>query len=230
MKRYNVIAVDGPAGSGKSTVAGMVAERLGYIHADSGAIYRTITLAMMRIHGEGETPEQFGQILGPHGDCSSSRCRVVLEGGKQSNRIGEEDVGDAIRTPEVTSRIKFIADNPRCRDEVNRLLREFSSQTSLVVDGRDIGTVVFPETPYKFFLTATARIRAERRMNEFTKGGRLELTLDDVEKEIQKRDREDENRAVGALRQAGDAILIDTTELGINDVVAKLLSYLQIQF
>ncbi|MCR9141738.1 MAG: (d)CMP kinase [bacterium] len=238
--RYPVVALDGPAGSGKSTVARKLAERLGFIHADSGAIYRTLTLACMRKFGPGESVADFGKALEAAGlqrtDLEKLGCAVALDSGteaggeaKQSNRIEGRDVGEDIRTPEVTARIRFIADNLACREMVNQLLRDFSLQTGLVADGRDIGTVVFPETPFKFFLDASVEVRAKRRFEDFEKQGKT-VPMKDLEADIAARDEQDRNRPMGALRPADDAILIDTSSLDVNAVLSRVLSHLQIQF
>ncbi|MBX7056954.1 MAG: (d)CMP kinase [Leptospirales bacterium] len=225
-----VIALDGPAGSGKSTVASMLAERLAYLHADSGAIYRTLTLAWMERMGEGLSPEDFGRL------ATADKLRpeelgveVRLVEGRQSNCLNGVDVGARIRTPQVTARIRYIADMRACRDVVNAQLRSFARVADLVVDGRDIGSVVFPETPYKFYLDASVQVRAERRQGEFQRGG-AQVGMEQLAREIHERDEQDRARPFGALRQAEDAILIDTSLLSPNDVVHRLLSYLQIQF
>lgn len=226
-----VIALDGPAGSGKSTVADIVAEKIGYIHADSGAIYRTLTLAYMERLGAGESAAAFGELLsGQRPAPDSLECRIEMSGGKQSAFLAGQDVGDRIRSREVTERIVFIADDPECRAEVNRLLRRFAATQALVVDGRDIGTVVFPDTPYKFYLDASARVRAERRRGDLIERGLGDASVDELVAEIERRDEGDRNRAIGALRQAEDAILIDTSELSIEAVVQRILSHLQIKF
>ncbi len=226
-----VIALDGPAGSGKSTVADLVAEALGYIHADSGAIYRTLTLAYMERMGAGETAAAFGGLLSGNRPVPSDLgCRVELADGKQKAWIGAVEIGDRIRTREVTERIRYIADDPACRSEVNRLLREFARFSPLVVDGRDIGTVVFPDTPWKFFLEASATVRAGRRRGELTQRGMGTVDITELEAEIIRRDEQDRNREIGALRQAGDAILIDTSELTVEAVVQRVLARLQILF
>ena len=226
-----VVALDGPAGSGKSTVARILAERLGYVHADSGGMYRTVTLALMGRFGAYATADEFGAgaARAPL-HLSELACSVVLAEGRQSNRIDSVDVGDRIRTPEVTARIRYIADNPVYREAVNEMLRRFAEQTDLVVDGRDIGSVVFPQTPYKFFVTASPRVRALRRLKDYDGSGFSDVSLESLEADISRRDREDEERPIGALKQAPGAILIDTSGLDIDSVVSALLSHLQIQF
>ena len=226
-----VVALDGPAGSGKSTVAGLVAEQLKFVHADSGAIYRTLTLGYMEKLGPGDTATAFGESLsGERPAPASLECRIEMVDGRQTAFLSGQEVGDRIRSREVTERIVTIADDPECRVEVNRILREFAGQQALVVDGRDIGTVVFPDTPYKFFLDASARVRAERRRGELIQRGLGDAAVDELEAEIERRDEGDRNRTIGALRQAEDAILIDTSELTIEAVVQRILSHLQIKF
>jgi cytidylate kinase len=229
-QNLKVVALDGPAGSGKSTVAGMLANELGFIHADSGAIYRTITLAYMRRVGVGSSPEQFLEAFSSAPPPDTLAIEVKLEEGSQSNRIEGMDVGKEIRGPEVTSRIRYIADSIPCRETVNRLLREFAAQTGLVADGRDMGTEVFPDSPNKFFLEASVQVRARRRYEEMKGQGNFHQTLQEIEATIARRDEEDRNRAVGALRMADDAILIDTSDLSRDDVVSRILAHLQFRF
>ncbi len=235
---HKVVALDGPAGSGKSTVAGRLARRLNMIHADSGAMYRTLTLACMDRVGAGESPADFSERLDAANlDPTSLGVEVVMDSGdgseaRQSNRIDGRDVGDRIRTPEVTARIRYIADSVAFREVVNDLLRDFARQTDLVVDGRDIGTVVFPDTPFKFFLEASVEVRAERRRQDFLAQGKAadDIPLEQLQREIADRDEQDRRRPVGALRQADDAILIDTSSLDVDAVVHRVLSHLQIEF
>jgi len=230
-KKIRVIALDGPAGSGKSTIAKKLAEKIGFIHADSGAIYRTLTFAMMKKFGEGDTAEEFGENvkkMKPE-EIKSLKVDITLENGLQINRISGMDVGDKIRTPVVTSRIRYIADTAACREEVNRLLREFAGKADIVIDGRDIGSAVFPETPYKFFLDASIEIRAERRKNDFIGQGK-DLSIDEIASDIRKRDEGDRNRHIGALVCPDDAILIDTSTMTPEDVLGCMMSNMQIQF
>ncbi len=225
-----VIALDGPAGSGKSTVASILAEKLGFIHADSGAIYRTLTLACMERFGAGDSAEDFGQRLAAERfKPEQLGVDVRLHEGRQCNLLEGVDVGARIRTPDVTARIRYIADLRPCRDVVNGLLRSFSRQANLVVDGRDIGSVVFPDSPFKFYLDASVRVRAERRQVDFQKQGGA-LSVEKLEQDIAARDEQDRARPFGALCQAPDAILIDTSSLTPEAVVHRLLSHLQIQF
>ena len=226
-----VIALDGPAGSGKSTIAGLLAEKIGFLHADSGAIYRTLTLASMRRMGSGSNPQDFGAEFQKSGiDPDTLEVQVVVADGKQSNRIQGKDVGLEIRSPEVTGRIRYIADSVPYRNTVNRLLREFAEQAGLVADGRDMGTEVFPDTTSKFFLEASVQVRAKRRYEEMLGQGNSSQTLAEIEQDIARRDEEDRNRAVGALRKADDAILIDTSDLSREDVLSRILAHIQFRF
>ncbi|MCB1308229.1 MAG: (d)CMP kinase [Leptospiraceae bacterium] len=246
---HQVIALDGPAGSGKSTVARLLAERLDAVHADSGAMYRTLTLALMlkcgqvrsidSVHAVQGSPAEFAEWLSAHDmvtdveRLAELRCDAVLVDDRQVNRIDGVDTGNAIRTPEVTARIRFIADAQACREMVNRMLRDFATRTDLVVDGRDIGTVVFPDTPSKFYLDASVTERARRRLLEWRNqhpDRADELKQEHIEQDIARRDEEDRKRPVGALIQAPDAILIDTSSLDINAVTHRILAHLQIQF
>lgn len=230
MHSFSVITFDGPAGSGKSTLAGLLAERIGYIHADSGAIYRTLTLFAMETISPGSSHEEFGELFQKRKDeLDFSPIQTALQNGKQCNLIAGRDVGDAIRSVDVTRRIRYIADDFRCRNTVNSLLRLFSEETNLVADGRDMGTVVFPETPFKFFIEASVEIRAERRQEDFRRQGK-EIPLSELITEIERRDEEDRNRTYGALRKPDDAILIDTSAVGINDALGRIMGILQIRF
>ena len=231
MKEYRVIAVDGPAGSGKSTIAGKLAEQIGFVHADSGAIYRTITLALMKKFGAGNSIEDFQKTVQnvKEEDLKTLAVDIGFESQKQVNRIAGKDAGEEIRSPDVTGRIKFIADTLFCREEVNRLLRKFATYTDIVVDGRDIGSIVFPETPYKFFLDASIEVRAGRRKKDFIDQGR-DISIQEISEDIRKRDEEDRNRPVGALICPKDAILIDTSSMTPENVLGSLMSHMQIHF
>jgi len=215
-----VIAIDGPAGSGKSTVARQIADRLGAVHADSGAIYRSFTFALMEIDG-GSVAEKVSQI-----DPLSLNVFVRLQEGRQVQGVGSRVLDQEIRSRAVTENIRYVASAPRFRSRVDEMLRDFARATNLVIDGRDIGTVVFPATPYKFYLDASVEVRAARRLAET----REEATLEELVDEVARRDQSDRERAVAPLQQAADAIYIDTSSLDINAVVQRILSHLQVQF
>ena len=227
-----VITLDGPAGSGKSTIAGRLATELGFVHADSGAMYRTLTLAAMRALGPGQTAAEFGErILAAGVDPAGLDCHARIENGAQVNLIGHDDVGSEIRTPLVTARIRYIADSRKFREAVNAMLRDFATTTNLVVDGRDIGTVVFPEAGLKFYLDASSKTRAARRLKEFRlRDPSFEGSLAEIQADIERRDQEDRNRPFGALQRPVDSILIDTSTLDPEGVLNRLLGHLQIHF
>lgn len=226
-----ILSLDGPAGSGKSTVAGILARRLGWLHVDSGAIYRSLTYACMQLLGEQASPGEFGRVFleqtpDPHGFA----LRVDYEDGKQLHYLNEIELGSKIRTPSVTARIRYIADHAEYRNRVNKLLCELATKTDLIVDGRDIGTVVFPDTPFKFYLDAAVRTRAERRRKELIESGMEAPSLEELEKQIADRDEQDRNRKIGALQIPPGAILIDTSNMDRDMVVSAILAHLQEQF
>ncbi|MCB1174630.1 MAG: (d)CMP kinase [Leptospiraceae bacterium] len=230
-----VIALDGPAGSGKSSVAGILARKLGCIHADSGAMYRLLTLAAMRQLGEAADHTAFGTLFQSSLDQLTPAdlgCSVQLgDKGQQINCINGQDVGEQIRTLAVTARIRYIASERSFRDQVNQMLRDLAQETSLIVDGRDIGSIVFPDTAWKFYLDASARVRARRRLLELREKGKDQgISAAELEAQIEERDAEDRTRPFGALQIAPGAKLIDTSSMSRNDVVQVLLSHLQIKF
>ncbi len=222
-----IITLDGPAGSGKSSVAKQLARRLGMLHADSGAIYRTFTLALMRRLGPGPDHEAFGQKLAQTSVSPDSlEVSILTDGTHQYNLIRGQDQADEIRSPDVTSRIRYIADRRDFREAVNALLR---GMTNVVADGRDMGSVVFPHATFKYYLEASVEIRAERRMAENEARGWKE-DLETIKESIRRRDHEDQNRAFGALIRTPDMILIDTGSLNLDGVIGRILNSLQIKF
>lgn len=222
-----IITLDGPAGSGKSTIARRLAAHLGLAYADSGAIYRTFTLALMNKLGAGESPDAFGILVDQASvDPRSLAVSIATESSVQRNRIAGEDQLDRIRTPDVTARIRYIADRREFRTAVNELL---SGMKGLVADGRDMGSVVFPHAPFKFYLEASVDVRALRRHKEQADRGYNE-DLAVIRAAIEKRDNEDKSRAWGALVRTDDMILIDTGPLDPDGVLRRILNSLQIQF
>lgn len=214
-----VIAIDGPAASGKSSTAALVAKRLGWAHLDSGALYRALTLAALDTLAE---PSWSGQkIVGLAEDLP---VRLVLVGDVFRPEVAGVDVEQAIRTERVTRHVSAIAAIPDVRTWVNARQREAAVQHSsgVVVDGRDIGTVVFPEAPLKVFLTATPDERARRRLTQW---GR-EVGPGEVQRESQAlaaRDEADTNRPVAPLKPARDAVLLDSTALTLEEQVRQVV-------
>ena len=214
-----IIAIDGPAGSGKSTVSKIVAKRLDLLYIDTGAMYRALTLKAMR-NGLDLENEKLLVSLAKSTKIDLEEkdgLRVVLDG---------EDVSLAIRTPDVTANVKYIARVPGVRREMVILQRSIGRKHGgAILEGRDIGTVVFPDAKYKFYLDAEAGERAKRRCKELIEAGQ-KVSVDCVKNDIMARDDSDMKRSIGALKKADDAISVDTTDLSIDGVVNKILSYI----
>ncbi|TGN21090.1 (d)CMP kinase [Leptospira idonii] len=237
----HVIAIDGPAGSGKSTIARLIANKIGYLYLDSGAFYRGLTLALWETFQSKEgTQEQFPffaekladacllekekQEFGFSLSSVPLRCELSSQG---ENRIflGERDISEEIRTPEITRLIRHIAPQRAFREFVNSKIRDFAKTHKLVMDGRDIGTEVFPKSKFKFFLTASSDVRAQRRFKELESKG-IKTDFGHLKEEIESRDLSDETRTVAPLKQASDAIRIDTSTLDTETVLNTILSKL----
>ncbi|WP_374980273.1 (d)CMP kinase [Pseudomonas solani] len=213
-----VIAIDGPGGSGKGTVAGLLAKRLGWNLLDSGALYRLLAFAA-RNHGVDLTNEESLKVLAAHLDVqflsnAGGVQRIILEG---------EDVSDVIRTETVGAGASQVAALPAVRDALLQRQRAFQEAPGLVADGRDMGTVVFPDAPLKIFLTATAEERARRRYLQL-KGKGMEVEMASLLTEIIERDERDTQRSVAPLKPATDALILDSTHLSIDEVLERILA------
>ncbi len=209
------IAIDGPAGSGKSTVARLVAERLGYLYLDTGAMYRALTLKAMRKSIPLDDEEAIGELL--------ASTQIQLLPGKTTRVLLDgEDVSEEIRLPEVNRGVSAVAALGKVRHGLVALQRQLAS-TDVVMDGRDIGTVVLPRAQVKIFLVASIGERARRRALELGERG-IEVSQKQAEQELALRDQLDEGREVGPLVKAPDAYILDTTELSIEQVVERILS------
>lgn len=206
-----IVTIDGPAGAGKSTVARELARRLGFDHLDTGAMYRCVALAVMR---RGISPEDRSGLshLLEETEILLESDRVLLNG---------EDVTGAIRAPEITTLSRAVADNPQVRQHLNRLQRQIAQGRNIVTEGRDQGTIVFPEAECKFFLTADAAERAHRRWRDLQAQGRS-MSFEDVLRDQRERDARDASRAIAPLRPAEDAVLIDSTGLTVDQVVSRM--------
>ncbi|MFC1503168.1 (d)CMP kinase [Pseudomonadota bacterium] len=215
-----VITVDGPSGAGKGTLCMLLAEKLGWNLLDSGAIYRVLALAAIH-HGVDIASEDALVPLAAHLDvqfiAEGELVKVILEG---------EDVSNTLRTEEVGNTASKVAALPRVREALLRRQRAFSHAPGLVADGRDMGTVVFPGAEVKFFLDASAEERANRRMNQLQQKG-LDVNFDSLLSEIQERDDRDRNRSVAPLRPAADALVLDSTDMSIEQVTAQALAYIE---
>ncbi len=214
-----IIAIDGPAGSGKSTVSKIVAKKLALLYIDTGAMYRALTLKAMRLGLSLENEDALVAL--------AKSTKIGLEG-KDSLRVLLDglDVSLAIRTPDVTANVKYIARVPGVRHEMVALQRSIGQRDGgAILEGRDIGTVVFPNADYKFYLDASPQERAKRRCKELIESGQDASEIG-VKEDILKRDDSDMKRSVGALKKCDDAIFIDTTGLSIDGVTEKILSYI----
>lgn len=214
-----IIAIDGPAGAGKSTTARRVAERLGYPYLDTGAMYRALALALLRQNPTLD-PQKAKEAL------ARAQLRVVWERGALRVFLDDEDVTEAIRTPEVSQAASRISAWPEVRarllEEQRRIGRAWEqAYGGVVLDGRDIGTVVFPEAEVKVFLVADPEERARRRQRELAARGQ-EVPLEQVLSEILQRDAQDQQRTLAPLRKAKDAIELDTTSLSIDEQVQRV--------
>ncbi|MFT5814961.1 MAG: cytidylate kinase [Psychroserpens sp.] len=214
-----VITIDGPSGAGKGTVARIVAEQLGWHLLDSGAIYRVLAVAAQH-HNISVDDEDSLLPVAAHLDvqfqiCSSGEGKVILEG---------EDVTNAIRAEEIGALASKVAAFPRVREALLRRQRAFKVGPGLVADGRDMGTVVFTRAPVKVFLTASTEIRAQRRFNQLKDKG-FDVKVGRLLDDIRLRDERDQNRKVAPLVPAEGALIIDSTELSIDEVVSKILSF-----
>ena len=213
-----VIAVDGPSGSGKGTLCQLLAQELGWNLLDSGALYRLVALAAHH-HGVALEDKEALTVLAEHLDVQfsaeegSDGIRIVLEG---------EEVTDTIRTEKVGGDASVVASIPEVREALLSRQREFATEPGLIADGRDMGTVVFPDAPLKIYLDASAEERANRRYNQLINKG-VGASLQAILEDIQARDARDMNRSVAPLKPAQDAIILDSTKLSIDEVLAAVL-------
>jgi cytidylate kinase len=216
--RAHVVAIDGPAGSGKSTTAQAVAERLRFTHLESGALYRAFTLAAL----DGGVPLE-GQRIAALAEALPVRLAYVGDGFRPE--VAGVDVSAAVRRADVTARVSAVSALPEVRAIANAVLRDAAGQPprGVVADGRDIGTVVFPDAELKVFLTASAESRARRRLLQDGRTADAEAVAAEARR-LSARDRADSTRAVAPLRQARDAVLLDTTDLSFSQQVDEIVA------
>ncbi len=215
MKHY-AIAIDGPAGAGKSTIAKRAASLLNYIYVDTGAMYRAIAVAVMAggtdYLDRAAVADAVKDIL----------ITIRYENGIQQVIANGENVTGKIRTEEVSNAASVVSSYPEVREHLLNLQRNLAKENDVIMDGRDIGTCILPDADLKIFLTASPKVRAERRYKELREKGE-ECTLDAVEEEIKARDERDSSRAAAPLKQADDAILIDSSDMDPDEVTRGIL-------
>ena len=216
MEKTISIAIDGPAGAGKSTVARALAKELGYYYVDTGAIYRTVAYFLDLL---GISPKDAD---GVHRYLDELTIEIQYdEEGKQHMLMNGMDVSDEIRTQDISQKASLVSAHPEVREMLLDMQRDVARKHNVIMDGRDIGTVVLPKATVKVFLTASAEVRAKRRTDELLAKGQ-KVNFEQVLKDIQLRDHQDSTRAVAPLKQAKDAVLLDTSELDIQGVIAAM--------
>ena len=222
-KKGLVIAIDGFSSTGKSSISKVVADTLGLIHIDTGAMYRAITLFGLRNFKNEKQEIDLSKLLQNLNEIS---LEFRENSGKLEIYLNGENVSKEIRTTEVSDNVSFIAKQPEVRERLVVLQRDIAEKQGVIMDGRDIGTVVLPNADYKFFLTASADERARRRFLELQSLG-IETTIEEVKQNLIERDRIDSGREISPLKQAEDAILIDNTNLNKEETIDLILSYIK---
>ena len=213
-----IVAIDGPAGAGKTTIAERLAKRLGWLRIDTGAMYRAVALKALRHHVPLDDPDQLAQL--------ARSCQIEFEPSSGRVLLDGEDVTEAIRQADVSQAASTVASHEAVRKVLVEKQRELAAGRNVIMEGRDIGTVVFPNADLKIFLDASAEVRARRRLHDL-KPHHPQLSLREVFEQLRQRDERDRNRAVAPLRPAPDAIRLDTTNLTIEQVEELILKLIQ---
>ena len=211
------IAIDGPAGAGKSTIARLVANRLGFLYVDTGAMYRASALYILDSHVDPENADALNTAL------DQIHIDIVYENGVQHVLLNLQDVSAEIRSPKVSMMASTTSAIPAVRAKLLDLQRNLAAKNDVLMDGRDIGTNILPNAELKIFLTASVEVRAKRRFDEMVQRGER-LDIEDVKADIQQRDTQDMNRAVAPLKQAEDAVFIDSSYMTIEEVVKEIMT------
>ena len=213
------IALDGPCGGGKSTVADILAQKLDILHLDTGAMYRACALCAIKRGVDCLDEEAVSGFI------NDIDIEIRYQNGRQITMLDGEDVSEKIRANEVSMMSSDISSLKCVREKMVEMQREVAKRNDCILDGRDIGTVVLPDATFKFYITATPTVRAERRYKELTEKGQ-KVDFENLIEEINRRDYNDSHRKISPLKKADDAILIDTSEMTVKEVVDKLLSYI----
>lgn len=214
------VAIDGPAGAGKSTIAKSVAAELNFIYVDTGAMYRAIALYLIR---NGITADENAKISEK---CREAKVSIQYVDGKQVVLLNGEDVNPYIRTEEVGNMASASSTNPDVRAQLLDLQRDLAANNDVIMDGRDIGTNILPNAQVKIYLTASIEVRAKRRYNELVAKG-LDCDLKEIEKDIAERDERDMNREIAPLKQAEDAVFLDTSDMSIEEVKNAIIDLIR---
>lgn len=214
------IAIDGPAGAGKSTIAKIVAKTLAFIYVDTGAMYRAMALFMLR---RGIDPSDSKKVSS---ECRNADITICHENGEQVVLLNGENVNGQIRTEEVGNMASSISVNSEVRKKLVELQQALARKTNVVMDGRDIGTVVLPDAQIKIYLTASAHVRALRRFRELQIRDE-QCSVSEIEHDIEERDQRDMNREISPLKQAEDAILLDSSDMTIEQVAQAIIDLYQ---
>ena len=210
------IAIDGPAGAGKSTIAKMVAQRLHFIYVDTGAMYRTIALSLLRSGTDCEDERALSEAL------EQMNIRIGYENGTQQMLLNGENVTGLIRTEQVSQMASISSAKPIVREKLMDLQRTLARENDVLMDGRDIGTRILPDAQVKIFLTASVQARAQRRFKEMQEKG-IPCTLEEIQSDIEERDYRDMHRDTAPLVQAEDAVLVDTSDMTIDEVTQEIV-------
>ncbi len=210
------IAIDGPAGAGKSTIAKKIAKELGFIYVDTGAMYRAMTYFFVTEHIKKEDAGAMGRL------CENADISIKYQNGEQQVFLNGENVTPYLRTEEVGNLASVVATNGDVRRKLVELQQKLAKSENVVMDGRDIGTCVLPHADLKVYLTASPKTRAARRFKELTEKNIL-CNIEEIENDIIDRDKRDMEREISPLRQAEDAVLVDSSDMGVEEVVSYIL-------
>lgn len=210
------IAIDGPAGAGKSTIAKAVAKQLEYIYADTGALYRSIALNAINSGTNTDNEAEINELL------SNTKVEIKFIDGEQRVFLNSQDVSDKIRTTEVSMMASKVSAIAAVRDFLLELQRGLARENNVIMDGRDIGTVVLPQAQVKIFLTASAQCRAKRRYKDYLAAGNTQESYEQILADIQQRDYNDSHRAVAPLKPAEDSVIVDTSDDTLEQSVEKI--------
>lgn len=214
-----VITIDGPAGAGKTTVSRMLADRLGYKYIDTGSLYRGVALEALASGIASDDDKKLGEL------CRQIELKFVRNEKGVRLYSGKTDITDKLRTPEMSMMASAVSARPIVRQALLDVQRKLGAEKEAVFEGRDMGTVVFPGADVKFFLTADLKIRAQRRHKELAE--KAPQHIDDVEKDMACRDQNDSTRDVAPLKPADDAVLIDSTDIPVGEVIEKMMAYIR---